>query len=185
MKLVVGLGNPGSKYETTRHNAGFMVLDQIVDELSIDISRSGWKGLYGKGKVDGVDIMLLKPQTYMNVSGQSVAEVCNFFKVDAKDVIVIYDDLDLPLGKMKVRSKGSAGGHRGMESIINLLNTDIIARVKVGIGRSEVIDPVDYVLGTFSEEEWDVMKEVLGDAAKAAISLCYNSVDSVMNRFNG
>lgn len=185
MKLLVGLGNPGKQYEATRHNVGFMVADLLAESLNIDLSRSGWKSVYGKGRAGDQDVMIVKPQTYMNLSGEAVGEICRYFNLTHEDVIVIYDDMDLPVGKIRVRAKGSAGGHRGMQSVIDHLGTEAITRVKVGIGRPEAQDPVDYVMSMFPEDEWKTMKEAIDGAARAAVSLLFHPIDQVMNEFNG
>lgn len=185
MKLIIGLGNPGEKYQATRHNVGFMVADLIADRLAITMDRVGWKSIYGKGKYHDTDIMILKPQTYMNLSGEAVGQVCRYFKVAVEDVMVIYDDMDLPTGKVKLRPAGGAGGHKGLLSIIEHLGSEKIIRIKVGIGRPQYHNPVDYVTGIFSEEQWEEVAPAIKRAADAATALIEESVDIVMNNFNG
>lgn len=135
MKLIVGLGNPGKEYENTRHNCGFMAIDYLAQDLGVTINQAKFKGLYAKIKVEGEDVILLKPQTYMNLSGESVSEVMKFFKIDKEDVLVIYDDLDLPVGKIRIRANGSAGGHNGIKSLIAHLNGQDFKRIRIGIDR--------------------------------------------------
>ncbi len=184
MKLIAGLGNPGIEYEATRHNVGFMVADLVADQLNIDLNRSAWKSIYGKGKINGLDIMVIKSRTFMNLSGEAVGEVCRYFKLAVEDVIVIYDDIDLPLGKVRVRPGGGSGGHRGLESVIQHLGSETITRVRVGIGRPDNQDPVDYVLSVFTGEQWEIIKPALEHAARAVIALLEQPVDTVMNKYN-
>lgn len=184
MKLIVGLGNPGREYENTRHNAGFKVMEQIERELNVSISMNKFKGLYVKTKYKGEDVLLLKPQTYMNLSGESVKEIMTFFKIDIKDLLVIYDDLDLPVGKIRLREKGSAGGQNGMKNIIQHLGTQQFNRIRVGIGKDSRIPTVDYVLGKFRKEELEIFEEALIDAKNAAIHFITHDFSSTMNEFN-
>ena len=141
MKLIVGLGNPGKEYENTRHNCGFMAIDYLAQDLGVTINQAKFKGLYAKIKVEGEDVILLKPQTYMNLSGESVSEVMKFFKIDKEDVLVIYDDLDLPVGKIRIRANGSAGGHNGIKSLIAHLNGQDFKRIRIGIDQSLPLYP--------------------------------------------
>lgn len=184
MKLIVGLGNPGREYENTRHNAGFKVMEQIEKELNVSISMNKFKGLYVKTKYKGEDVILLKPQTYMNLSGESVKEVMTFFKIDVKDILVIYDDLDLPVGKIRLREKGSAGGQNGMKNIIQHVGTQQFNRIRVGIGKDPRIPTVDYVLGKFRKEELADFEEACIDAKNAALYSITNDFNVTMNRFN-
>ncbi|WP_366923349.1 aminoacyl-tRNA hydrolase [Metallumcola ferriviriculae] len=184
MKLIAGLGNPGAKYEATRHNAGFMVADLVADYLNVAINRTRWRSCYGKGRYQGQEVMVVKPQTFMNLSGEAVSEVYRYFKLSLQDLIVVYDDLDLPLGKIRIRPSGGAGGHKGLASIIQHLGSEDIVRVRVGVGRSERDDTVDYVLSVFDDEQWEVIKPALGNAAKAVTALISEPADIVMNEFN-
>ena len=184
MKLIVGLGNPGREYEKTRHNAGFMVMDYIAQELHVDINQSKFKGLYAKTNVNGESVILLKPQTYMNLSGESVREVMDFFKIDKEDILVIYDDLDLPVGKIRLRQKGSAGGQNGMKNIIQHLGSQDFNRIRVGIGKDTRIATVDYVLGKVRKEELQDFEEALVDAKNAAIHSIKNEFNITMQEFN-
>ncbi len=153
MKLIVGLGNPGSEYENTRHNVGFMAVDKYADKYNFIFKENkSLKGFVAQANIRGQKVILLKPTTYMNLSGDSLILVKNYYKVDLEDILVINDDLDMPVGKVKYRQKGSAGGHNGLKSIIQNLKTEQFQRIKVGIDRSDVIPVVDWVLGRFQNE---------------------------------
>ncbi|GAA0353459.1 aminoacyl-tRNA hydrolase [Bacillus horti] len=186
MKLIVGLGNPGPKYELTRHNIGFLSIDYIADELGLDLNKSKWKGLYAEGVYQGEKIILLKPMTFMNLSGESIQEVMNFYKIPVENILIIFDDLDLPFGKIKLRYKGSSGGHNGLKSIIAHLGTDQFKRIKMGIGRPEFGDTVSYVLGQFPLEQQDTLEEMLAHASKASTAFIgEDDFTKVMNKYNG
>lgn len=166
MKLIVGLGNPGKDYENTRHNVGFMAISSFADKYNIEFKdNKSLKGAIGHANINGEKVILLKPMTYMNLSGDSVLLVKNYYKVDIKDIIVINDDLDMPTGKVRYRAKGSAGGHNGLKSIIGNLHSEEFQRIKIGIDRSKVIPVVDYVLSKFSKEDLvnlsDAFKKVI------------------------
>lgn len=167
MKLFVGLGNPGRKYDQTRHNTGFACVDALADAFSQDIQTKKFDGLYTKFKHQGEDIILLKPQTYMNNSGLSVIQCMKFFKIDVDDLCVIYDDMDLPVGKLRLREKGSAGGHNGIRSIIAHVGTQNFKRMRVGIGKRPG-NGADWVLGHFSPLEYPAMQEGIENCVKAA-----------------
>ncbi|AOR22335.1 aminoacyl-tRNA hydrolase [Clostridium taeniosporum] len=184
MFLIVGLGNPGSKYDNTRHNIGFEVIDNISREYNIDINRQKFKGVYGEGFIANNKVILLKPTTYMNLSGESIREVVNFYKISNEDIIVIYDDISLDIGRLRIREKGSAGGHNGIKSIIANLSTDIFPRIKVGVGQPNV-NLVDYVLGKFSKEEKEILKESIEVATNSVEEIIKQDVNSAMNKFNG
>ena len=184
MKLIVGLGNPGKEYENTRHNAGFMVMDALAKELNVSISNSKFKGEYVKLKYKGEDVVLLKPMTYMNLSGESVIQVMNFFKITSNDILVVYDDLDMPTGKLRLRENGSAGGHNGMKSIISHVGTQTFKRVRVGIDRHPRIKVVDYVLGKFTKDEQPHIQEGVENAVKAIVMYLDKDFNSAMNTFN-
>lgn len=184
MKLIVGLGNPGAEYEGTRHNCGFMVVDEIARELSIDVNQNKFKGLYVKTKYKGEDIILLKPQTYMNLSGESVRQVMDFFKIDKEEIIVIYDDLDMPTGKLRLRNAGSAGGHNGIKSIIQHLGCQDFKRIRVGIDRHPYIKVVDYVLGKFLPEEEIAIKKGVSLAKDAVLLFVEKDFVAAMNKYN-
>ena len=154
MKLIVGLGNPGKQYEQTRHNIGFIVIDKLAEKLNIQLHQAKFKGLFGSGLVEGEKVLLLKPLTYMNLSGESIRAIMDFYQIDIEDLVVIYDDLDLPAGRIRLRQRGSAGGHNGIKSTISHLGTQEFNRIRVGINRpTNGMAITDYVLGRFSEEE--------------------------------
>lgn len=184
MKLIVGLGNPGKEYEATRHNCGFMLIDQLASELGIEVNQAKFKGLYIKTKINGEDVVLLKPQTYMNLSGESVGEVMRFFKINKEDILVVYDDLDLPVGKIRLRENGSAGGHNGIKSLISHLGGQDFKRIRVGIDRHPFIPVVDYVLGRFTTEEQPLLKEALTQATLGAKAFVTQDFSKVMSTYN-
>lgn len=184
MFLIVGLGNPGSQYEDTRHNIGFKVVDNIAKEYNIEINRQKFKGMCGERFINGEKVILLKPTTYMNLSGESVREVVDFYKLSNDDVLVIYDDISLDVGRLRIREKGSAGGHNGIKSIIAHLGTDIFPRIKVGVGQPNV-DLVNYVLGKFTKEEMEVLNESIDASTRAAKEIISNDVKTAMNIYNG
>ncbi len=183
MKLIVGLGNPGKKYEHTRHNMGFDVIDLFSELAKIDIDKEAFKGLVGRGKVFEEDIYLLKPQTYMNLSGESVREIVAYFKIPTEDIIVIYDDLDLEPGKIRLRLSGSSGGHKGIQNIIENLGTEEIKRIRIGIGKP-TFDTIDYVLGKPLKEERPLIDEAINKAVDALKEILKNNFDSAMNKYN-
>ncbi len=185
MKLIVGLGNPGNEYKNTRHNMGFSVLEYMEEhKLKEPISKVGYKGLYLKTNYLGEQVMFLKPQTYMNLSGESVLEVVNFFKIDIDDILVVYDDLDLEPGRIRVRRNGSSGGQKGIKSIIDLLKTQEIKRIRVGIGKRKEIDIVDYVLGRPSTEDQEKINEAIKKASDAIDDFIVNGFEHCNNHFN-
>jgi PTH1 family peptidyl-tRNA hydrolase len=185
MYLVVGLGNPGREYEGTRHNVGFMVIDVLSKMLGIEVSRLKFKSLMGEGHFKGEKLVLLKPQTFMNLSGEALYDAVNFYKLPLENVIVIYDDKDLDVGKIRIRRKGSSGGHNGMNSIIYLLGSEDFPRIRIGIGRPEQGDLVAHVLGKFNENEKKVIEEAVKKAAEAVIDIIENGIEHAMSRFNG
>ncbi|WP_294401279.1 aminoacyl-tRNA hydrolase [uncultured Clostridium sp.] len=184
MFLIVGLGNPGSQYEDTRHNIGFKVVDNIAKEYNIEINRQKFKGMCGEGFINGEKVILLKPSTYMNLSGESIREVVDFYKLSNEDLVVIYDDISLDVGRLRIREKGSAGGHNGIKSIIAHLGTDIFPRIKVGVGQPNV-DLVNYVLGKFTKEEMEVLSESINASTKAVREILSSDVKTAMNIYNG
>ena len=186
MYIIAGLGNPGREYENTRHNAGFASLDVLAKRHGIELNMRKFQALVGSGYIDGQKVLLVKPQTYMNLSGESLRAACDFFKVDPEqELIVIYDDISLAPGQLRVRKKGSAGGHNGIKSIIQQLGTQNFLRVKVGVGEKPAgWDLADYVLGHFSKEEQADMEEAFGRAADAAAALLTEDVERVMNQYN-
>lgn len=184
MKLIVGLGNPGREYEGTRHNCGFMVIDKLAEKLNVSVDQNKFKGLYVKFKYHGEDVILLKPQTYMNLSGESVSTLMQFFKIEIEDLLVIYDDLDMPVGKLRLRKTGSAGGHNGIKNIIAHLNSQDFKRIRVGIDRHKYMKVVDYVLSRFTKEETDAISQGIENAVNAVIDYLDHGFDYIMNRYN-
>ncbi|AGA67631.1 peptidyl-tRNA hydrolase [Desulfitobacterium dichloroeliminans LMG P-21439] len=184
MKLIVGLGNPGVQYAETRHNAGFLLLDCLAEELNLDF-RSKFQGLVSETQIGGEKIYLLKPQTFMNLSGRSIREVVQFYKIAPQDILVIYDDMDLAVGRLRLRSSGSAGGHNGIKSTIAELGSEDFWRLKVGIGRPPTgWDSARYVLASFAKEEIPVLEEVLDKGMKAVTLWAKGEGDKAMNEYN-
>lgn len=185
MKLIVGLGNPGRDYAGTRHNVGFGVITRLADEYHIPLGGREHKAVCGKGMIGGEKVILAQPQTFMNLSGESVQSLAGYYKIECEDIIVAYDDIDLEVGQIRVRAKGSAGGHNGMKNIIAHLGTNVFPRVKVGVGaKPEGGDLVRHVLGRFSREEEKKISEALDLAVEAVEMIVSDSVDAAMNRFN-
>ncbi len=186
MYVIAGLGNPGREYENSRHNAGFGALDALAGRFGIGLREKGHRGLYGKGIIGGEKVILVKPMTYMNLSGECVRSLMDFFKIPPEQLIVIYDDIDLDPGVIRVRAKGSAGGHRGMKSIIQHLGTQEFARVRIGVGaKPPEMDLADYVLGHFPKDQQELMEKAYEDGAAAAAALVTEGCDKAMNLFNG
>ncbi len=187
MYIIVGLGNPGREYENTRHNVGFRVVDAIADRYGIGITEKKHKALIGKGMIEGNKVVLVKPQTFMNLSGESVREVVDYYKADAEqELIVIFDDISLDVGKLRIRKKGSAGGHNGIKSIIGRLGHDTFQRIKMGVGdKPKGYDLADYVLGHFSAEDNRVMEESVLRAVDALKTMMNEGPDQAMNLYNG
>ena len=186
MYIIAGLGNPTMQYEGTRHNAGFDVIDALADKYNISVDGRKNRAYIGKGIIEGQKVLLVKPQTYMNLSGESIGGLVDYFKIDEEqDLIVIYDDISLAPGQLRVRKKGSAGGHNGIKNIIAQLGTQNFLRVKVGVGEKPAgWDLADYVLGHFSKEEQVLMEEAFLRAADAASALLTEDVERVMNQYN-
>lgn len=184
MKLIVGLGNPGKEYENTRHNSGFCVMDAIADELHESITTKKFKALIATTRIAGEQVLLMKPQTYMNLSGEAVIEAVKFYHIDPKDILVIYDDLDLPVGKIRLREKGSAGGQNGMKNIINHLHTQEFNRIRVGIGKDARVPVVDWVLGKIRKEEKEDYMQAVQEAKDAAIYSVSHSFIDTMSKYN-
>lgn len=184
MFLIVGLGNPGDKYDGTRHNIGFETIDYISSKYNIDVTRVKFKGVIGEGFIGGEKVILLKPTTYMNLSGESVREAMNFYKLTEEEVLIIYDDISLEVGKIRIREKGSAGGHNGIKSIISNINTDVFPRIKIGVGQPTG-DLVSHVLGRFNKEEEEDLKEVVEASSKAVEIIIKSGTKEAMNKLNG
>ena len=185
MYIIAGLGNPTREYEKTRHNVGFDTIDVLADRLNTSVDEKKFKGLYGRGIIAGEKVILLKPQTFMNLSGESVRAAADFYKVDPEDILVIYDDISLEPGQLRLRGKGSAGGHNGIKNIIAHLGTQEFPRIKVGVGdKPKGMDLADYVLGHFSKEDQAKMDEAFKDAADAAEMILDKGMDAAMNHYN-
>ena len=187
MFLIVGLGNPTKQYEKTRHNIGFDVMDALAEKYNISINENKHKALCGKGVIEGMKVVLAKPQTYMNLSGESVAELINYYKLDPEsELIVIFDDISLEPGNIRIRKKGSAGGHNGIKNIIAMTGTQNFMRIKVGVGeKPKGWDLADYVLGRFPGEEEPVIREALEKVVQACEVMITEDTRTAMNRFNG
>jgi peptidyl-tRNA hydrolase, PTH1 family len=186
MKLIVGLGNPGTKYERTRHNIGFEVIDELAKRFSSPLTESKFKGLYTIIRYSSEKVILLKPMTYMNLSGESIRAVVDYYDINPEHILVIYDDLDLPVGKIRLRQKGSAGGHNGIKSTIAHLGTQNFNRIRIGIDRpTNGMSVPDYVLGKFTKEEWETMGDVIQRCADACEEWMEKPFLQVMNRYNG
>jgi len=185
MFVIAGLGNPGRKYDATRHNVGFDVIDKLARDFSIPVKKLKHKAYTGLGTIAGQKVMLLKPQTFMNLSGQSVQDALGFHKVTPENLIVVYDDVSLPPGKIRVRERGSSGGHNGMENILYLLGTDEFLRVRVGIGeKPNGWDLADYVLGKFAKNEIEDVLIGIADAADAVCDIIQHGAGFAMNKYN-
>ncbi len=186
MYIIVGLGNPGKQYENTRHNVGFNVIDILAEEYDISVTKMKHKALIGEGRVGTEKVVLVKPVTYMNLSGESLAEIYNFYKVDTNNIVVIYDDIDLDVGKIRIRKKGSGGTHNGMRSIVKCLGTTDFPRVRVGVSKPEPgRDLANFVLSKFAPDEVADLKEGLEKSVLAIDSIIRENIDLAMNKYNG
>lgn len=185
--LIVGLGNPGPQYEWTRHNLGFLMLDELANRLDLPVQKLKYKALTNTALVEGKSVLLMKPVTYMNLSGEAVGEAARFYKIPPERILVLSDDVSLPAGKLRIRRSGSAGGHNGLKNIIAHLGTDGFPRIKVGVGEKPRpdYDMAQWVLGKFSGEDKKQMEEAVSRAADAAEFLLAQGVDAAMSRFNG
>ncbi len=185
--LIVGLGNPGSQYASTRHNCGFRVMDILAQKLDCKIDKLKFQGLYGQTVYDGKKLFLLKPQTFMNLSGRSVLQLSAYFNIPPQRIIVIFDDISLAVGKLRIRAEGSAGGHNGIKSIISELGSQDFPRVKIGVGANDnpQRDLADWVLSSFSAQEEKALKKALEDAGDAALCIMEKTVAEAANKFNG
>lgn len=186
MYLIAGLGNPDKKYEHTRHNVGFDVIDELAEKYNISISEKKHKALLGKGVIEGQKVVLAKPQTYMNLSGESIVELVHYYKIDPEtEMIVIYDDISFAPGNLRIRQSGSAGGHNGIKNIIKCLGTQEFMRIKVGVGeKPKNWDLADFVLGHFSEEERENLEDAIGRAMEAVGYMINGDVAKAMNEYN-
>ncbi len=183
MYIIVGLGNPGSKYENTRHNMGFKTIDRLAREFSITVNRAKFKGLIGEGRIGSEKVILLKPQTYMNLSGKSVREIMDYYKVPEENLIVIYDDFDLPIGSIRIRKSGGPGTHNGMKSVVGELNSRKFPRVRIGIGSSEG-ETIQFVIGKVSKDEQQILTVTTQAAADAVADIVRIGIDNAMNIHN-
>lgn len=183
MYIIAGLGNPGSKYENTRHNMGFKAIDAMASEFGIDVNRAKFKGLIGEGRIGSEKVILLKPQTYMNLSGQSVREIMNFYKIPEENLIVIYDDFDLPIGSIRVRKSGGPGTHNGMKSVVQELGSRKFPRVRLGIGSSDG-STIQFVIGKVGKDEQQILNEAAEAAASAAADIIRIGIENAMNIHN-
>lgn len=184
--VIVGLGNPGNHYEKTRHNMGFRVVDRLARDWSISVNQVKWKALVGQGQREGHKVLLVKPQTYMNLSGQAVQAIQNFYKLDPGHLIVVYDDIDIELGTIRVKGHGSAGSHNGMKSIVSSLSTTDFPRIRLAVGRRMASqDLADFVLSTFTPEEEKVVEDEVGMACRAIETILDQGVEAAMNQVNG
>lgn len=184
MFIIAGLGNPGKKYENTRHNMGFIAIDLLADAYGIKVDKLKFKSLVGEGRIAGQRVLLMKPQTYMNLSGEALREAVSFYKIDPEELIVIYDDIDIPTGTFRIRKKGSAGTHNGMRSVVYQLQTDQFPRIRVGIGSEKKVDLIHYVTGGVSKGEKELLEDALEKSAKAAAAIVEKGIDKAMNEFN-
>ena len=184
MIVIAGLGNPGKKYENTRHNMGFLTIDRIAEKNDIKVNKIKHRALVGDGFISGHKVLLVKPQTYMNLSGESLREVMNYYNIDIEDLIVIYDDFDIETGSLRIRKKGSAGSQNGMKSVIYQLKDDGFPRVRVGIGKSGSLDWKDFVLGKVGGAESDAISQAISNAADAVECIISEGIDIAMNKYN-
>lgn len=186
MYLIVGLGNPEVDYSNTRHNMGFNVINKLSNNFNIDVTKNKFKALFGQGTIEGKKVILVKPQTFMNLSGEAVIEFVNFFKIPSENLLVIYDDFDTEPGKIRIRKFGTAGTHNGMKSVIEILKTEKFPRVRIGIGRpkDEHIDMISHVIGFVPEEERKVLEEGVNKGAEAVSEIIKNGIDFAMNKYN-
>lgn len=186
MYLVAGLGNPGKDYDMTRHNIGFEVIDYMADQYNVKVKKLKFKGLYAETNISGEKVMLLKPQTYMNLSGECIRDFASFYKIPPENIIIINDDIYLDTGRLRIRAKGSAGGHNGLKSIIYQLNSDQFPRVRIGVDSPlrEKKELADFVLARFSKEEIPVLEDAIIRAVKSVEEIIANGIESAMNKYN-
>jgi len=182
--IIAGLGNPGRKYENTRHNLGFITVDKIAEDNDISVKKIKFKSLVGEGVIGNDKVILMKPQTFMNNSGEALREIVNFYKVPPENLIVIYDDFDIPIGSIRVRKFGSAGTHNGMRSVIRLLGFDNFPRIRIGIDSTIKNELIDFVTGGFRKEEVPLLEEAVTNGAAAAETIVTKGIDLAMNRYN-
>ena len=185
MKIIAGLGNRGQKYDKTKHNTGFMTMDHYLDEKGLSLDKDKFEGLWTKQKINGEDVILLEPQTYMNESGRSVSQVANFFKVDPEDILIIQDDMDMPIGKIRIRANGKSGGHNGIKSIIRDLGTEKFNRLKIGIRHPKNATVVSWVLTPFNDEQQKLMDDAFDTSVKIIDDfIAGRDSQYLMNKYN-
>ena len=185
MYLIVGLGNPEEEYANTRHNMGFCAINKLAKQYNISVTKSKFKSLYGTGEIEGEKVILIKPQTYMNLSGEAVREFVDYYKIELDKLIIIYDDMDLEKGYIRIRKQGSSGSHNGMKSIVSMLNNEQFPRIRIGIGKPEFKEMmINYVIGPISKEEQEILDTGVELAKDAIIDMLKNGVDIAMNHYN-
>ncbi len=186
MKLIAGLGNPGRAYAATRHNIGFMVIDQLASAFGIGMDRKKFSARFGRGTIEGHGVILAKPLAYMNRSGMPLSQLARYFKISCRELIVIHDDMDIAFGRLKIKQKGGSGGHKGIRSLTEAFGDDGFTRVRVGVGRpAPHRDAADYVLAAFSPDERQALDEVIAQAREAVVTILCEGTQVAMNRFNG
>ena len=184
MKLIVGLGNPGKEYVKTRHNIGFMVIDGLLNKMNVELDQNKFNSLFVKTKINTTDAIIAKPLTFMNLSGEAVSQLANFFRIEPEDVLVIHDDFDLPLGKLRLRNQGSGGSHNGMKNIILHLGTNKLCRIRVGIGKDRFIEQKDYVLGKFKKDELETLQKTVNTCIEALMDYPKMTFVDLMTKYN-
>ncbi len=185
MYLIVGLGNPEADYDKTRHNMGFHVINQLAKEHNLELNKNKFKGIYATGIIEGEKVILLKPQTFMNLSGESIVKYKNFYKIDNNNILVTYDDIDIEPGEIRIRRKGSPGSHNGMKSVVHFLNSDEFPRVRIGIGKpAENKDLISHVIGAVSNDEWIKLNAGIEKAKQAIEVILKNGIEKAMNLYN-
>lgn len=183
MYIIAGLGNPGKEYTNTRHNAGYMAVEHLAEKFNVKLNKLKFNSVYGDMTLNGEKVMLVKPVTYMNRSGIAISEIMNFYKIPSENLVVIYDDIDLPLGALRIRPEGSPGTHNGMKSITSSVGNNF-PRIRIGIGRDEDMDLADYVLERFSSSERDLINPIIEKAALAALEIIEKDIDTAMQKYN-
>lgn len=185
--LIVGLGNPGSQYIETRHNAGFMIIDKVADSFSIPAEKSRFNALYGRGRIENVDVILAKPMAFMNKSGYPVQQIAGYFRISSQDILVVHDDIDLAFGRLQIKVSGGSGGHKGIKSIIEVFGRNDFARIRIGIGRrgsGDMFSVSDYVLSRFNPDEKLILPGIITRAKDAVVTILSKGVKEGMNIFN-
>ena len=180
MKMIVGLGNPGKQYERTRHNSGFMAVDKVAEKLNLNIDKKEFAALTAKNN----QVILVKPKTYMNNSGEAVSQIMKYYHIDINDLLIIYDDLDLKYGQLRLRLKGSSGGHNGIKSIINYIHSENFKRIRIGIEKNPLIETADYVLGKVEKDKQQLFDDSIEKASQAAIEFITDEFEKIMNKYN-